>query len=82
LPAADGLICLATPFGESTVVTRGVYPEDAAEMLEISDSDDKQLHHVDGEHFGFPMEGASERNPREAAARTMSDWPRQRFMAR
>jgi pimeloyl-ACP methyl ester carboxylesterase len=60
---------------------RGVYPDDVAEMLALSAANDKALHHVDAEHFGLPIEGG-ERNPREAVARILSDWLRQRFLGR
>jgi hypothetical protein len=61
---------------------RGVYPDDAAEMLSLSAASDKLLHHIDGEHFGFPIEGASEREPRDAVARLLSHWLRERFRGR
>jgi pimeloyl-ACP methyl ester carboxylesterase len=61
---------------------RGVYPDDVAEMLAISASGDKVLHHVDGEHFGFPIDGSSERAPRETVTRLLSGWLGQRFRGR
>jgi hypothetical protein len=61
---------------------RGVYPDDVAEMLSLSAASDKLLHHVDGEHFGFPIEGASERSPRDAVARLLSHWLKERFRGR
>lgn len=61
---------------------RGVYPEDADEMLSLSASDDKQLHLVDGEHFGLPVEGLGDPAPRETVARLLSGWLQERFPAR
>ena len=39
---------------------RGIYPDDLEEMLSISAASDRVLHHVDGDHFGFPIEGSTE----------------------
>ncbi len=61
---------------------RGVYPSDAVEMHAISAAKDKRLHHVDGEHFGYPIEGAADRNPRETVGRLLASWLRERFAAR
>ena len=60
---------------------RGVYPDDVAEMLAISAAEDKLLHHVDGEHFGQPIDGAGERDPRGRVAKILSGWLGQRFPA-
>jgi hypothetical protein len=61
---------------------RGVYPDDVAEMLAISAAGDKQLHHIDGEHFGLPIDGVSERDPRGTVARILSGWLGERFPGR
>jgi hypothetical protein len=65
----------------SYTADRGVYPDDVAEMLALSAANDKLLHHVDGEHFGLPIEGSA-RNPREAVARLLSAWLGERFAGR
>jgi hypothetical protein len=61
---------------------RGVYPADSEELLALSASTDKQLHHVDGDHFGLPVEGLGDPAPRETVARILSSWLRERFPAR
>jgi hypothetical protein len=61
---------------------RGVYPPDSEELLALAASSDKALHHVDGDHFGAPVEGLSDPAPRETVARLLSAWLRERFAAR
>jgi hypothetical protein len=61
---------------------RGVYPQDVEEMQALSAANDKSLHHVDGDHFGFPIEGASEADPRGAVARLLGTWLRERLPGR
>jgi pimeloyl-ACP methyl ester carboxylesterase len=58
---------------------RGVYPKDVEEMLELSGANDKELHHVDGEHYGLPIEGVRESNPRATAGRILARWLSNRF---
>jgi pimeloyl-ACP methyl ester carboxylesterase len=58
---------------------RGVYPQDAAEMLELSAAGDKELHSVDGEHYGRPVEGMRETNPRATVGRILARWLNSRF---
>ena len=57
---------------------RGIYPDDLEEMLSISAASDRVLHHVDGDHFGFPIEGSTERSPRETVSGHMTTWLRER----
>jgi hypothetical protein len=66
----------------SYAADRGVYPQDVAEMMAISAADDKVLHHVDGDHFGFPIADSTEKVPRETVACLFSGWLRQRFPGR
>jgi hypothetical protein len=61
---------------------RGVYPADSEELLSLSAAADKQLHHVDGDHFGLPVPGLSDQTPRDTVARILSSWLRERFPAR
>ena len=61
---------------------RGVYLDDVAEMLALSAASDKLLHHIDGDHFGLPIDGVAERNPRETVAKILADWLGQRFPGR
>jgi hypothetical protein len=61
---------------------RGVYPDDAEEMLALSVTDDKQLHFVDGDHFGLPVEGLGDPAPRDTVAKLLAAWLRERFPAR
>jgi hypothetical protein len=61
---------------------RGVYPADSEELLALSASADKQLHHVDGDHFGLPVESLGDPAPRDTVARILSPWLRERFAAR
>ncbi len=58
---------------------RGIYPDDLEEMLWISGASDKLLHHVDGDHFGFPIDGSSEPAPRQTVSRHMTAWLHDRF---
>jgi pimeloyl-ACP methyl ester carboxylesterase len=58
---------------------RGIYPDDLEEMVAISAANDKALHHVDGDHFGFPIEGSSESSPRLTVSHHMAAWLRDRF---
>lgn len=60
---------------------RTTYPEDAERMLALSASPDKDLHHIDGEHFGRPVKDLSDPAPRETVARLLSAWLRERFPA-
>ena len=48
-------------------------------MLELSAADDKELHHVDGEHYGLPIEGVRESNPRATVGRILARWLSDRF---
>jgi pimeloyl-ACP methyl ester carboxylesterase len=61
---------------------RGVYPQDARELLALSASADKQLHEVDGDHFGLPVDGLDDPAPRDTVARILSPWLRERFRSR
>jgi predicted alpha/beta-fold hydrolase len=60
----------------------GIYPDDVEEMLSISAASDKLLHHVDGDHFGFPIESASEKAPRATVSRHLTEWLLERFPTR
>jgi hypothetical protein len=61
---------------------RGIYPDDLEEMLSISAASDKLLHHVDGDHFGFPIDSVSEKTPRTTVARHLTAWLQERFPSR
>jgi fermentation-respiration switch protein FrsA (DUF1100 family) len=57
------------------------YPEDAEHMFALCAVQDKRHYHVDGEHFGRPVQGLSDPAPRESVARLLSGWLRERFPA-
>lgn len=61
---------------------RGVYPDDARELLALSAANDKQLHEVDGDHFGLPVEGLGDPAPRDTVGRLLATWLRERFPGR
>jgi hypothetical protein len=61
---------------------RGIYPDDVEEMLSLSAASDKLLHHVDGDHFGFPIDGVSEQTPRATVSRHLTAWLQERFPGR
>jgi pimeloyl-ACP methyl ester carboxylesterase len=60
----------------------GVYPHDARDMLAASAAGDKQLKEIDATHFGFPLEGGGDPDPRASVGRLLRDWLRERFPAR
>jgi hypothetical protein len=60
---------------------RGVYPDDIEELHRLAASPDKAIHHVDGDHFGLPVEGLADQAPRETVGRLLSAWLRDRFAA-
>lgn len=61
---------------------RLVYPDQKEEMLALSAASDKSLHHLSGDHYGFPASGSSEGVPREKVVRLLSEWLSARFRAR
>jgi hypothetical protein len=61
---------------------RGIYPDDVEEMLSISAARDKLLHHVDGDHFGFPVDSVSEKAPRVTVSGHLTEWLHERVPTR
>jgi hypothetical protein len=47
----------------------------------LSAADDKRLHHVEGDHFGLPIDGSAP-DPREVVAAILSGWLRERWPGR
>ena len=60
----------------------GVYPAHGEEMHALSGAADKTLRMVDGDHFGMPVEGLGEADPRGRVAAILDDWLGQRFAGR
>jgi pimeloyl-ACP methyl ester carboxylesterase len=52
------------------------FPDDSEAMYQQSPAQDKQLKHVDADHFGLPLKG------REQALRQVVEWLRERFPGR
>jgi hypothetical protein len=57
----------------------GIFPEDVEAMLSKSASSDKELHHVDGEHYGLPVAGAGGTDSRAEANQILTNWLGDRF---
>ena len=59
-----------------------IYPVDSEAIHQQSPAKDKAIHHVDADHFGFPLKAKPNQGGREAAMRVIVEWLRERFPAR
>lgn len=51
-----------------------IYPVHAQAILDASPASDKSIVYVDGDHFGFPVPAAAERDPRGTAMSRVTGW--------
>ena len=59
-----------------------IYPQESAAIYQQSPATDKQLAHVDGDHFGFPLPSKPNEGGRSSAMKLIVQWLRERFPAR
>jgi hypothetical protein len=56
-----------------------IYPVHAQAILDSSPAADKSIVYVDGDHFGFPLPSAEEKDPRGAAMSRVAGWLEARY---
>ncbi len=56
-----------------------IFPPDAEAIYHHSPASDKALHHVDGDHFGFPLPSKPHQGGRAGALKIIVEWLRERF---
>ena len=59
-----------------------IYPADSEAMYQTSAASDKQLHHVDADHFGYPLPSKPNQGGRDASLKLITDWLTERFPGR
>jgi len=59
-----------------------IYPADSEAILERAGTNDKQIAHIDADHFGYPLASKPNQGGRAGAGRTITAWLRDRFPAR
>jgi hypothetical protein len=59
-----------------------IYPTDSEAVYQQSPATDKQITHVDGDHFGFPLPTKPNQGGREGAMKVIVQWLRERFPTR
>jgi hypothetical protein len=59
-----------------------IYPQESEMMYQQSPAQDKQLVHVDADHFGYPLKDKPTQGGRDSAMRIIVRWLRERFPAR
>ena len=59
-----------------------IYPADSEAILESAGAKDKQITHVDADHFGFPLASKPNQGGRAGAGKAIAAWLRDRFPAR
>ena len=59
-----------------------IYPEDSEAVYQQSPASDKQLVHVDADHFGYPLKANPNRGGRAGAMQIITQWLRERFPGR
>ncbi len=59
-----------------------IYPEDSESVYQQSPARDKQLAHVDADHFGYPLLAKPNQGGREGAMKVILPWLRARFPGR
>jgi hypothetical protein len=59
-----------------------IYPADSEAVYQRSPATDKQIAHVDGDHFGFPLPTKPNQGGRAGALKVVVQWLRDRFPAR
>ncbi len=56
-----------------------IYPADSEAAYRASAASDKQIHHVDADHFGHPLPSAPNRGGRDASLKLITEWLKERF---
>ncbi len=56
-----------------------IYPADSEAVYQRSLATDKQIAHVDGDHFGFPLPAKPNRGGKGGAMKVTVQWLRERF---
>jgi hypothetical protein len=59
-----------------------IYPQDSEAVYQQSPATDKQIAHIDGDHFGFPLPSKPNQGGREGAMKVIVQWLRERFPTR
>jgi hypothetical protein len=59
-----------------------IYPTDSEAVYQQSPATDKQIAHVDGDHFGFPLASKPNQGGRVGALKVIAQWLRERFPTR
>src|SRR5262245_8267978 len=59
-----------------------IYPEDSESVYQQSPAGDKQIAHIDADHFGFPLKSNPNQGGRDGAMKVIVQWLRERFPAR
>jgi hypothetical protein len=59
-----------------------IYPEESEAIYQQSPAKDKQIFHVDGDHFGYPLASKPNQGGRDGAMKVILPWLRERFPAR
>jgi hypothetical protein len=59
-----------------------IYPQESEAVYQQSLAQDKQLAHVDGDHFGYPLKSKPNSGGRDGAMKIIVPWLRERFPAR
>jgi hypothetical protein len=59
-----------------------IYPQDSEAIYQQSPASDKQIAHVDGDHFGYPLKSNPNQGGRDGAMKVIVQWLRERFPAR
>ena len=59
-----------------------IYPEDSESVYQQSPAKDKQIAHVDADHFGYPLPSKPNQGGRDGAMKVILPWLRERFPAR
>jgi len=57
----------------------GIFPDQISDIFSASGAADKEIVHVDGDHYGLPIKAAPELDARAAAETLMASWIRERF---
>jgi len=59
-----------------------IYPEDSEAVYQQSPTKDKQIAHVDADHFGYPLPAKPNHGGRDGAMKVILPWLRERFPGR
>lgn len=59
-----------------------IYPQESEAIYQHSPAADKQLAHVDADHFGYPLASKPNQGGRDGAMQVIVPWLRERFPAR